>query len=912
MKHPFYQFLIKCCLLSVFALFSNNQSNAQCQTINAYVTSTAPAADPADSIIKICKGVTVTFNGTATFSGSGTGATYAWHFNDGTVMNGLTVSRNFPNEGVYVVDLIVTDNQNCSNKNCDSRRVIQVSTTPHFNATIFPDTVCMNKLAQIIGVVTPVEGKYNCAPPVADTTFLPDGSGVSYSTSINVTCFTACDTVKSPADIESICLTMEHSYLGDLDWKIICPNNQETVLKSFASGGSGTILGNPVATDLPVDGSNSLLPGIGFPYCFSPTSTNGFIYSPANWTNVSPYTDPVGNVSTNNGGSIFQANAGTYQADGNWNNLIGCPLNGNWTIKVTDHLNADNGYIFNWSIDFNPNLGAYSFFPTYPIQNWVPNPDIVSTANGGSIINIIPKTGGTHCYTFQVKDAFNCAYDTTICLYVVDPGNPGKDSTNNICLNQDPVNAFDFLGGDPTPGGTWSGPGVTANGIFDPSIVGVGTYPVVYKLTRWHCDTTATVTFKVVNDVVIDFDYKLGLGCTVDTVHFINQSDSGRYWWSYGDGTYPDDTLMHPTHIYQNQDIYQVRLKVKNLLGCVDSITKLVDVRHPLVAGFTKSIDSICQTDATPVQFTDASVGAVTGWKWSFGDGGSSNLKDPNHLFSLAGNHMVRLIINDIIPCYDTVSHPVYVDSLPFLKLFVDRHAICTGEAVNFTVDYLKTAKSLNWDFGDGVQWSQHNGTTHRFDFEGTYFFNVTGDYPVCADVTAEDSVVVHAYPKVDLGPDSVLCLDGPAITVTDINNAADPAMTWLWSTGATTPSINIVHPGKYSLTATKNDCAATENIEVNKDCYTDVPNAFTPNGDGVNDYFYPRQLLSKGVVGFSMMIFDRWGQKVFETTNTNGRGWDGKFNGKDQPMGVYIYQIKAILKNGKVENYSGNVTLMR
>jgi len=911
MNSYFYRFLTRCCIIGCWMLFAGVSAFAQCQTITAIVTSTAPAADPADSIIKICKGVTVTFNGAATFSNTGVGATYAWHFNDGSVQNGTSTSRNFPNEGVYVVDLIVTDSQGCTNSNCNSRRVIQVSTTPHFNQTSFPDTVCMNKLAQITGVVTPVEGIYNCAPPVSDTTFLPDGSGVSYTTSITVSCFTPCDTVKHATDIQNICLNMEHSFLGDLDWKIICPNGQETVLKANGTGG-GTILGEPVALNLPVDDGNSLLPGIGYTYCFSPTSTNGFIYSAANWTNVSPYTDPAGNVSTNGGGAIFQANPGTYQADGNWNNLIGCPLNGNWTIQVTDHLFLDNGYIFNWGIEFDPSLGAYSFLPTYPSQSWLPNPDIVSSSGGGSVISIVPKTGGTHCYTFKVVDAFNCPYDTTICLYVVDPGNPGRDTTVKICSRQTPVNAFDYLAGNPDPGGTWSGTGVTPTGIFDPSLVSIGDHPLVYTLHKWQCDTMAVVTFKVVNDVNVDFSFDYGLGCTADTVHFINQSDSGKYWWSYGDGTFPDDTLMNPTHIYQDQGAYQVRLKVKSLLGCVDSVTKIVDTQHPLHAAFNRSVDSICQTDGTPIAFTDVSVGAVTDWKWSFGDGATSGLQNPSHVFSLAGNRPVKLIINDAIPCYDSVTHVIYVDSLPFLRMVLDRHSICTGEAVNFSADYLKTALRLNWDFGDGRYWSEDNGTTHRFENEGTYFLSVTGDFPVCEDLTVKDSVVVHAFPVVDLGPDSVLCLNGPAITVTDNRNMADPAVRWLWSTGATTPSINIIHPGKYSLTATKNDCATTESIEVNKDCYTDIPNAFTPNGDGVNDYFYPRQLLTKGVTGFSMMIFDRWGQKVFETTTTDGRGWDGKFNGKDQPVGVYIYQIKAVLKNGRAEDYSGNVTLMR
>jgi gliding motility-associated-like protein len=851
----------------------------------------------------------VSLTGDGTFSNSGVGASYSWHFNDGTIMNGTSASRNFPNEGVYVVDFVVTDAAGCVNKNCNSRRVIQVSTTPHFNQTVFPDTVCINKPATLLGVVTPVTGVYNCAPPLSDTTFLPDGSGASYSTSIHVSCFTPCDTVRTPADINSICLNMEHSYLGDLDIRIICPNGQQTILKDYNNGGSSAILGDPVATGLPVDSTNLLNPGIGFNYCFSPASTNGFLYSPANWTNVSPYTDPLGNVSVNN--PINQVNAGTYQADGSWNNLVGCPLNGNWTIQVTDNLLLDNGYIFSWGIDFGQGLGNYSFTPTYPSQSWNANPDIVATS--GATATIVPKSGGIHCYTFSVVDGFNCPYDTTICLYVQDPGNPGRDSFATICSSQTPVNPINYLAGNPTPGGTWSGPGISSTGLFDPLLVTPGDYEVQYKLTKGACDTVSHVKFKVANTYKVDFDFKIGLGCTEDTVHFHNLSDSGIYqWWAYGDGTLPEDTLMNPTHIYLDQGIYQVRLKSKSPLGCIDSAVRIINIIHPLIAKFNTDIDSLCQTDGTPLQFNDASQGAVISWNWNFDDGGTSTLQNPTHPFSLAGNRQVKLVIHDAIPCYDSVVHPIYIDSLPFLTMATDKHAICTGDEINLTAHYLHPAVSLHWDFGDNVHWLENEGATHRYDSPGTYYFTATGHYPVCADVTATDSVVVSAFPKVNLGPDTVLCLDGPAITVSNLAELNDPSVTLLWNTGATTPSINIVHPGKYSLTATRNDCATTENIVVNKDCYTDIPNGFTPNGDGVNDYFYPRQLLSSGVTAFSMAVYDRWGQKIFETTATDGRGWDGKFNGKDQPMGVYIYQIAVVLKNGRAENYNGNVTLVR
>lgn len=435
-----------------------------------------------------------------------------------------------------------------------------------------------------------------------------------------------------------------------------------------------------------------------------------------------------------------------------------------------------------------------------------------------------------------------------------------------------------------------------------------GFYKVI-GITPLGCTDTSREVFAKMTKV--DFNFNIMKGCTEDTVQFTNLSEPGSYWWNFDDGTLPEDTAVSPLHIYLDQDNYMVRLKILDMDGCVDSILKIVDVRHPLIAAYTSSDDSVCQDSGVPVQFNDASTGA-TSWNWDFNDGATSTLQNPSHLFTLAGNRTVRLVVSDNIPCYDTVYHNIYVDSVPFLSFLTDKHSICIGEQVHFTPNYLNTARSLNWDFGDGVHWKESGATAHSFDQPGTYWVTLTADFPVCADLERTDSVVVNAMPVVYLGPDSVLCLDGPSIRVTDINNASDPTISWLWSTGATGSFIDIVHPGLYTVTATRGDCSTSENVTVNKDCYTDVPNAFSPNGDGTNDYFYPRQLLTKGVTSFTMTVFNRWGQKVFETTKPNGRGWDGKFNEKDQPMGVYIYQIKAVMKNGRVEEYNGNVTLVR
>jgi gliding motility-associated-like protein len=70
--------------------------------------------------------------------------------------------------------------------------------------------------------------------------------------------------------------------------------------------------------------------------------------------------------------------------------------------------------------------------------------------------------------------------------------------------------------------------------------------------------------------------------------------------------------------------------------------------------------------------------------------------------------------------------------------------------------------------------------------------------------------------------------------------------------------------------------------------------------------------MLSDGLTSFSMQVFNRWGQLIFETKQTDGRGWDGKFNDVPQPQGVFVYIIEASFADGRTEKYQGNVTLLR
>ncbi len=323
------------------------------------------------------------------------------------------------------------------------------------------------------------------------------------------------------------------------------------------------------------------------------------------------------------------------------------------------------------------------------------------------------------------------------------------------------------------------------------------------------------------------------------------------------------------------------------------------------IASFT--VDTLaCVLDS--IHFKNTSSG-FSSYVWDFGDGTTSALSDPIHVYSNAGRYKVQLIG---LPCNDTVSTFIQVDSFGKISFTPDKKEACQGEIINFYITHEGSyPNELLWNFGDGIQTPQWQPVQHNYDQPGRMTITVTAKYRSCPSAVYSDTVNIYPYPHVDLGPDTSICPgDAPLVLSNSLFNPV--GYTYLWSTGATAESIETTTPAAYWLMVTSDhSCVAIDTEIVNPNCYIGIPNAFSPNGDGINDYFFPRELLSKGVTAFHMEIFDRWGVEIFATDNVNGRGWDGRFNGVLQPAGVYIYMITVSFKNDITQTYKGNITLI-
>jgi subtilisin-like proprotein convertase family protein len=430
---------------------------AECQTILAQLDSAAPQPND-DGYIFVCPGEEITLSGSGTFSepGGGDGATYQWETGDGTLIDGQTVTFSFDEPGVYVANLNIWDTnttifpEGCKNTNLINQ-IIKVSTTPDFSETsAASNRLCFGDSTTITPVVIPTPYINECTPPESEVTFLPDGSGVSYETSIIVDCFDSDQTINDVSELLEICLVLEHSYLGDLDIEIISPSGQTVVLQS--QGGGSANLGEPWATAGVDNNSGNTTPGVGYQYCFVPDNTLPTLVGGI----VSGGTFVSGDGPGTYNDSFVPE--GTYSSVESLEGLVGSFLNGSWTIRITDNIGLDNGYIFSWTLNFDPALQPpnLSFTPEIVSGSWMDDSSITET--NGDTITVAPPSEGDFCYTYTALDNFNCEYSYEICINVSPEILYDLPTDLFICDQVSPPYIFDLseneitmLAGSPNP-----------------------------------------------------------------------------------------------------------------------------------------------------------------------------------------------------------------------------------------------------------------------------------------------------------------------------------------------------------------------------------------------------------------------------------------------------------------------------
>lgn len=408
----------------------------------------------------------------------------------------------------------------------------------------------------------------------------------------------------------------------------------------------------------------------------------------------------------------------------------------------------------------------------------------------------------------------------------------------------------------------------------------------------------------------------------------------GSWDWKFGDGN-TNTTDQNPLHFYDSWGDYEVILTVTSADGCVDAVTIGPARVHPKPTAIFRNNIANCHEDST--YFNDLSTldnfpnDSLVQWSWTFGDGYSADVPDPDHLYGDEGFYDVTLAVMSNHSCVDTVTHTVEIYPLPRVAFTVDTTRGCQPFRVQFydqtTIPMPYSLASWQWDFGDGTDSvfaqfpinTYHTDSLGPFD-EGVFTVSlvVTSGNGCISSATYEDYITEYPKPHAwfDVDPKRAELLFA-RMKVTDLSspNVVD----WDWDMGDGT-WYDVQHPvhryqdtGTFVITqyvSTQYGCLDTAEfaVIVDPEFYFYIPNTFTPNNDLHNPTFFGTGV---GVAEYQMLIFDRWGSQIFESGDMDLH-WDGTKNGHPVQQGVYAYIFNIVDIKGHSHQYVGHVNLVR
>ncbi len=421
------------------------------------------------------------------------------------------------------------------------------------------------------------------------------------------------------------------------------------------------------------------------------------------------------------------------------------------------------------------------------------------------------------------------------------------------------------------------------------------------------CDTVSTLQqINVLPPAVAVAGFNYTANSCDSSITFTNTAQGATsYQWSFGDGN--TSTLTQPTHQYAASGNYTVTQVVINLCD-TDTIqqTIFIPAYTPAIAAFNYTAPP-CTTQVT---FNNQSSNALS-YLWSFGDGSFDTNSNPVHQYTTASNFSVTLIASD--NCKNdsvTIQVDLTAAAAP-VAAFTTNVQPCDSIAISFNNNSVN-ALSYLWSFGDGTT-STNSTPYHVYSIPGTYIVTLNAVNNCDTNIVLQNVIVDSiSTPVADFQFSITPCTS----TATFINNSTG-ANSYYWNFGdgntstVQSPENTYVSTGTFMVTLIINNgqpCRDSLSLPVTITALENdnwfMPNCFTPNGDGLNDVLE--------IVGlndcseYSMIIFNRWGQKIFETTATL-KVWDGTFNSKKSPESVYLYVVTV---NG--QKSSGTVSLLR
>jgi gliding motility-associated-like protein len=379
-----------------------------------------------------------------------------------------------------------------------------------------------------------------------------------------------------------------------------------------------------------------------------------------------------------------------------------------------------------------------------------------------------------------------------------------------------------------------------------------------------------------------------------------------------------------PTITFPDTGIYRGNLLLNPGTQCSDTIYLVFTIAPSVKSDFSFTYDTCV---AGPISFTDksSSLIGVTKWKWTFNDGTTSTLKNPQHLYGTPGRKDITLTAENGRGCKNDLNQTINWQPVPPL-LLIEPSTFngCTPAKVFFNnlSKPIDSTYTIKWNFGDTTT-SSAISPTHVYEKPGIYSVSIDVASPIGCKTSRSFSqwITIKQGTKADFdySPKSITNFAN-SVTFTDKSTFATR---WQWFFGEKgyssqqNPTYKFRDTGMYRITlVTSNQFGCTDSISQLLDVIPKVtyflPNAFTPNDDGTNDEFRGKGFV-EGMANFKMDIINRWGERVFSTTNPM-EGWNGQKNNKGEPspQGVYLCLVTFTTPRGEDRQLRAYATLIR
>ncbi len=664
-----------------------------------------------------------------------------------------------------------------------------------------------------------------------------------------------------------------------------------TVTGTAANGCTATAVSTVTVYQYPVVniGSNS-------PVCLgfnlNLTGSGGGTY---NWAGPNAFTSAAQNPTVV---GVTTAAAGVYNLTVTAN---ACSTTTNISVTVvTPTLNASNtGPYCEGTVQLNA-TAASSY-------TWTGPNGFTSSLQNPTIPNSTPLASGT--YTVKVSIGTCTAINTT--SVTVNPL-----PTPNIISNS-PVCEASTLTLQGSGGGTyaWSGPSAFSSNLQNISVPNV---PVssggVYTLTVtnvYNCSRTATANVVILPLPVISI---IGSTVCIGGTASVSATGGGSYSWTGPNGF--TSALQSPTMAVPNTSVAGVyNVVITGTNGCsLNGATNVAAFALPNTTAWNSG--PVCL--GAPVTFS-SSGGLIYSWTGPNGFVAPTQNTGLSSANSLAFTGTYTVGITDSKGCQGYATTYLLVRDLPQANITATKKDGCIPFCSSFSLSNNTTLASAIWT-NNGL--GNSSGLTYSDCFRNDGKYLITSNYTDIYGCKNTSTLVVNAYPvpfaDFSYGPGKPV--EEEEVSFSDASLGASINQ-WSWffvnnggyTSAQQNPFYVFQQPGGYAVTlivTNKWGCkdTVTKPIQIFEDFNLYIPNAFTPNDDGLNDVFSPK---GHGLVKYTMRIFDRWGEELFSTKEFS-KGWDGSFKGKICPADVYAYKIVAFDLQGKSRLYVGHITLLK